>query len=91
MSQRSILGPKPALREEAGMSPARETAWVVAARLADGRRLYHSPKSGRQGQQEWSPRTSQAHRYATRDDAERAAIGFATNSDALEYEVIQCP
>jgi len=78
------LGP----REEATLAPARKAAWAVVVRLADGRRLFYSPRNGRQGQESWSPRESQAHRYASREDAERDAASLTTNAQAREYLVI---
>lgn len=65
-------------------SAKRGGEWGVVVRLADGRRLYYSPDSGRQGQEEWSPRASQAQRYDTREDAELAAANFTTNAHAQE-------
>ena len=70
-------------------SAKRGAEWGVVVRLADGRRLYYSPDSGRQGQEEWSPRESQAQRYATREGAEQVAANFTTNAQAREYVPVQ--
>jgi hypothetical protein len=73
-------------------SAARRGAeWGVVVRLPDGRQRYYSPDSGRQGQEEWSPRVSQAHRYATGDDAERVAATRTTNAQAREHLAVQLP
>lgn len=69
----------------------RRAEWGVVVRLADGRRLYYSLASGRQGQEEWSPRASQVHRYGTQDDADRVAGNFAINAQAREYLVVHLP
>ena len=69
----------------------RRAEWGVVVRLADGRRLYYSLGSGRQGQEEWSPRASQAHRYGTQGDADRVAGNFAINAHAREYLAVQLP
>jgi hypothetical protein len=65
--------------------------WGVVVRLADGRRLFYSPGSRRQGQEEWSPRPTQAHRYSTQADAERVAGTLTTNAQAGEYLAVQLP
>lgn len=71
------------------MAAAKRADWGVAVRLADGSRLFYSQGSGRQGQEDWSPRESQARRYATREEAEREAEAFDTNAQAREYLAIQ--
>ncbi len=71
------------------MASAKRAAWGVVLRLADGSRLFYSPESGRHGQEDWSPRESQARRYATREEAEREAEGFTTNGQAREYLAIR--
>ena len=64
--------------------------WGVAVRRADGSHLFYAPDSGRQGGQvDWSPRESQACRYATREEAEWQAQTFATNAQAPEYLVVR--
>jgi hypothetical protein len=70
------------------MASAERAAWGVAVRLADGSKLFYSPESGRHGQEDWSPRESQARRYATQEEAEREAQAFRTNAQAREYQVI---
>ena len=71
------------------MASGKRAEWGVVVRLPDGRRLFYSPESGRQGQEDWSPRESQARRYATREEAEREAEAFSTNAQAREYLAIQ--
>jgi hypothetical protein len=88
----SVLG-RPALQRSIGRYgdpvSAREQG-VVAARIAAGRRLYCSASGSRQrGQDQWSPRASQALRYATRADAERVIAGFDQPPAVKEYLVAQ--
>jgi hypothetical protein len=64
--------------------------WAVVARLADGRHLYWCAPGSRQGgQDQWSPRASQALRYAMRADAERVIAGFDQPSAVKEYLVVR--
>ena len=64
--------------------------WSVAVRLADGRKLYWcAPGSRRGGQDEWSPRVSQALRFATQKDAERVIAEFDKTSAVKEYLVVR--
>src|SRR6185436_3844294 len=46
------------------------------------------PRAVARAQEDWSPRESQARRYATREDAERAAEAFSSNAQAREYVAI---
>ena len=63
--------------------------WAVVVRLANGSRLYWcAPESRRGGQDRWSPRRTQALRFATKADAERAAAEFGVNAAAKEYLVV---
>lgn len=71
------------------MASEKRAEWGIAVRLSDGRSLFYSPDSGRQGQEEWSPRPSQARRYPTRQEAERVANAFSTNEQAREYLAVQ--
>ena len=69
--------------------PAR-AQWGVAVRLADGRRLYWCPPGSRRGgQDQWSPRVSQAIRFAAREDAERVIAEFDKTAAVSEYLVVR--
>lgn len=64
--------------------------WGVAVRLADGRKLYWcAPGSRRGGQDQWSPRVSQALRFDALEDAERIIAGFGETAAAWEYVVVR--
>lgn len=64
-------------------------SWAIAAVLRDGSRTYWSaPASRVGGQDQWSPRLSQALRYATRDEAEGVVSGFDHSSAIRAYEVL---
>ena len=70
-------------------SVSNAAGWAVVVRLANGSRLYWcAPGSPRRGQDQWSPRRTQALRFATKADAERAAAEFAVNAHAKEYLVV---
>jgi hypothetical protein len=71
------------------VASAKNVEWGVAVRRADGSHLFYAPHRGRQSQEDWSPRKSQARRYATREEAERDAQTFGTNAQAREYLAIQ--
>ena len=63
--------------------------WAVVVRLANGSRLYWcAPESRRGGQDRWSPRRTQALRFATKAHAERAAAEFDVNAVAKAYLVV---
>jgi len=63
--------------------------WAVAVRLADGSVRYLCPIGARRGgQNEWSPRISQALRLPAKSDAEEIAARFEVNAAAREYVVI---
>lgn len=71
------------------MPSIKRAEWGVVVRLADGSHRFYAPQSGRQGQEDWSPRESQARRYPSREDAEREAASFTANSQAREYMAIK--
>ena len=65
-------------------------AWAVAARLADGSlRYWCAPGARRGGQDEWSPRASQARRFDDEAIARQAAERFTTSGVAVEYVVVK--
>jgi hypothetical protein len=68
---------------------AKGAEWGVVVRLADGSSLFYSPGSGRQGQEDWSPRESQARRFATQEEAKREAASVSTNAQAQEYRAVR--
>jgi hypothetical protein len=69
---------------------AKKVEWVIVARLADGRRMFWcAPGSRRGGHADWSPRATQALRFAIKGDAERAAARFETSAAAKEYLVVE--
>jgi hypothetical protein len=65
--------------------------WAVAVRLRDGSMRYYAPISDRQGQHDWSPRATQAHRFADQAAAEAFAASCYVGSDAREYIALQLP
>ncbi|WP_432881128.1 hypothetical protein ACQPYH_36720 [Kribbella sp. CA-245084] len=65
----------------------RANAWAVTVRLNDGTVLFWCGEEAERRGQGWG-RQSQAHRYATLDDAERYAATCATNSKAREYSAV---
>lgn len=63
--------------------------WVIVAVLADGTNTYWcAPGSRRGGQDQWSPRESQALRYPTRAQAEQVIATFDSSRAVSRYEVI---
>ena len=62
--------------------------WVVTVRPADGTVRYYAAHSGRQGQQEWSPRENQAHVFSTQDEAATFAASCERNAEAKKYAVL---
>lgn len=66
-----------------------KSTWLVAVRLADGSHLYFSPGSNREGQSDWSPRRTQAHRFATEVEAADAATRFEVNASARQYVILR--
>jgi hypothetical protein len=66
----------------------RANEWAVTVRLNDGRVLFWcGEEAGRRGP-DWGSE-SQAHRFATLEDAERYAAMCATNSRAWGYSVVR--
>lgn len=66
-----------------------KSSWVVTAVLRDGSRTYWSaPASRVGGQDQWSPRLSQALRYPTRTEAEGVVSGFDRSAAVSAYEVM---
>ena len=79
------------MSKSASRNAGRAPEWGVAVRLPDGTHLYLCPAGeGRRGQQDWG-RQSQARRFDTKEEAERVADAFETNSAAKEYEVVRLP
>jgi hypothetical protein len=69
---------------------ATKVEWVIVVRLADRRRMFWCAPGGRRGGQDrWSPRETQALRFAAKGDAERAVAQFETNAAAKEYVVVE--
>jgi hypothetical protein len=68
----------------------KSSGWGVVGRLADGRQLYRCPPTSRRGgQDQWSPRVTQAARFNSREEAERVASEFETNAAAKQYLVVR--
>ncbi|MDT4939403.1 MAG: hypothetical protein QOG80_3074 [Pseudonocardiales bacterium] len=62
---------------------------MIVAILADGRRVYWCPAGSRRGgQDQWSPRASQALRYPTREQAEEVVATFGGPASVTGYEVV---
>jgi hypothetical protein len=51
--------------------------------------LYYSTRLDARGQGDWSPRASEAQRFATEEKAAQIAGSFETNRKAKEYEVVR--
>ena len=66
----------------------RANEWAVTVRLNDGTVLYSCGEEAKQRGQDWG-RSSQAHRFATREEAETYAAACATNSKAREYKAVR--
>ena len=66
----------------------RANDWAVTVRLNDGRVLFWCGEEAERRGQDWG-RESQAHRFATREDAERYAAICATSSKAWEYWAVR--
>ncbi len=62
---------------------------MVAIRLADGTLQYVcDPGSRTGGQDEWSPRPTQALRFPSHAEAESRAANFSTDGAAKEYTAV---
>lgn len=66
----------------------RADEWAVAVRLNDGSVLYWSGEEMKRVGRGWG-HASQAHRFATREEAERYAATCVTNSKAWEYRAVR--
>lgn len=65
-------------------------AWGVAVRMADGSLRYWCAAGARRGgQDEWSPRASQARRFDDQASARREADQFTTSNASVEYLVVE--
>lgn len=64
--------------------------WVVSVRLNDGRVLFWCGEESERRGQNWGWE-SQAIRFASRDEAERFAVGCVTNSSAWVHRVVRLP
>ena len=73
------------------MSKAKVGSGCLMVRLADGTGQYFCDETRRQGQMQWSPRETEAHRFATVGEAEQQASAFERNSAAKEYLVVPLP
>ena len=68
-----------------------QARWAIIAVLADGRNAYWcAPGSRRGGQDQWSPRESQALCYSTRAEAEQVITTFTFSPAVSRYEVVGC-
>jgi hypothetical protein len=73
-----------------GSNVMSHSRWAVAVRLADGsRRLLCAPESRTGGQDQWSPRLTQARSFSSQAEAEKSAAAFMTNDTAKEYLAIR--
>jgi hypothetical protein len=57
--------------------------------LDDEACLYYSTRLDARGQRDWSPRASEAQRFATEEKAAQIAGEFEINRKAKEYEVVR--
>ena len=70
---------------------SRRVEWAVVVRLADGRALYWCGEEAVRQGQNWGPHHRQAHRFTSRDEAERYAAICETPVSAQAYEAVPLP
>jgi hypothetical protein len=70
------------------MPKAAATEWAIGVRLANGSIRYFCQPTGRQGQEQWSPRENQSERYSSEGEARAQIRSFETSAAAVEYVVV---
>jgi len=73
------------------MSKKAPREWVIIVRLSDGGARYFCEPTGRQGQEEWSPRANQATRFRVEAEAIELSQSFQASVAAKEYIVMPAP
>ena len=72
-------------------SRKRPSTWGVTARLSNGSVRYYAANTARAGQQEWSPRVTQAHPFSDEAAARRFAESCEVGGEVREYTVVKLP
>ena len=76
-------------KERWGCPMSGQARWVILAVLADGKNAFWcAPRSRRGGQDQWSPRESQALRYSTRAEAEKVVAMFGSLPAVSRYDIV---
>lgn len=79
------------VRNRTSRKAPRAPEWGITVRLNNGQRLYYSVRLDPRGDPEWTPRLTEARRFATQAEAEKEATPMQTNRVAQEYEVLRLP
>ena len=90
-ARRLALRHNPRVKSRTSRKAARAPEWGITVRLNNGSRLYYSTRLDASGQPDWTPRVTEARRFATESEAAEQAAPMQTNRTAMEYEVVHLP
>ena len=79
------------MKNRTSRKAARAPGWGITVRLNDGSRLYYSTRLDASGEPDWTPRVTEARRFAAESEAAKEAAPMQRNRVAMEYEVVHLP